>query len=619
MKTGMADTLQRLRAAAPRALRRSFLLTPLLGLGAFTRSAHAAPEAAAAPPPAPGAAAPLAGTGPAEAAGQGGLVQQSAAWRVTTQGDLAAAYVNVIPTFRQAGGEAARTVADELRERVSVTQFMTGGRTAGAAIAAAIDHVWRNNGDRGGEVLLPAGPPLVVGAPIAARPGVTVRGTGARIEVPANTPGRSFGLFDVDGTDRFTLLDLTLSLSRRAGPAVIRGDASDFSARGLRVEGGRSIWFARGRRARIADMICWGGTNAVGGGGGPDDRSEDVVVTNLQAYDMQDEAIDINFNMAGFYLSGFTFRRCSLARRGEVIDIGGGECRDITIANGLVDCSGSPHRVGGIGVKRNTRNVSITGVDIINGQAEGSVAIRLHNSMRVNIAAVNVGPGFTYGFYSNSGTNEVEWRGGRCDSPLRINGGADVDLDVMHDGGNTESTLPAFTVAAGARRATIRGLVRNRPRAPAVLLGFGRGSTEGCRVLDLQAQGVERAIAGLARTEGLRVSGLRAAAIGKEAIHLADGARDATLRDITVADYSRDAAARHAAIRLGAGCDGAILRDIRTRDSGEEGARTAGPAVAIDGASRGVILDGIVAAQAPAAVAGAERLSGSMVGATVTL
>lgn len=601
---------------------RAAILLALAGL------AGAKPAASQGMAPAPAAGLPPPGNAPSLANGTG-LVGRGNAWQATPQAEIASAYLNVIPTFRQSGaaeGTVARTVQDELRERVSFTQFLTQGRSPGAAIAAAIEHVWRNNGDGGGEVVLPAGSPIIVTEPIPARPGVLVRGP-RRILVP---PGvrTAFGLFDVDGTDEFAIADLDMALSRRAGPAIIRGGASGFSARGLRVQAGRSIWFERGMRARISDMICFGGTSAIGLGTRPSDLAEDIVVTGLQAYDMLNEAVDINFNVNGFKLQGFTFRRVSLRERGETIDIGGGECRDISISNGMIDCAGSAFPVSGIRAKLGTRNLKISNVDIRNGET-GGIAIHLDTVQGLVMDGVNVDSTFTRGFFASAAARDVVWRSGRCDSPLHVNGASDVQLDVTHDGGGTESTQPAITVSSGAERVVISGIVRGRPRAPAVRLGEaqevppqarrgpppGPGNVRDCAISGLRATGVERGVEALDGCERLRISDVLVTQTGKEAVWLGDGCRNLDLRGLMAVDYSQDTAGAHAALRLGAGAHGSVVRDVVGRDTRPPAGRTGGPALAIAGVSEAVLVDGIIAdgVRGPAH-AGTESLAGSHIG-----
>lgn len=611
--------------------RRASLLLALAGLGA-SRTAAAQGTASGGAPMPPPAGLPTGQPTPTDAsslARSAGLVGRGNAWQATTHGEIASAYLNVIPTFRQSGaaeGTVLRTVQDELRERVSFTQFLTQGRSPGAAIAAAIEHVWRNNGNGGGEVVLPPGAPIIVTEPIPARPGVLVRGP-RRILVP---PGVrvAFGLFDVDGTDEFAIADLDLSLSRRAGPAIIRGSASGFSARGLRVHAGRSIWFERGMRARISDLICFGGTSAIGLGTRPSDLAEDIVVTGLQAYDMLNEAVDINYNVNGFKLQGFTFRRVSLRERGEAIDIGGGECRDISISNGLIDCSGSTFAVSGIRTKLGTQNLKISNVDIRNGES-GGIGILLDTVQGVVMDGVNIDGTFARGFFASAAARDVVWRSGRCDSPIHVNGATDVDIDVTHDGGGTDSTRPAITVSAGARRVVIRGMVRDRPRAPALRLGEAQevspqarrglpptpGDVRDCAVLGLRAIGVERGIEALEGCERLRVSDLLVTEAGREAVWLGEGCRNLELRGLMAVDYSRDAAGAHAALRIGGAAHGSLVRDVVARDTRTAAARTGGAALEVAGPSEAVLIDGIIADGLPGPVQiGLDRLTGSSVG-----
>lgn len=599
------------------------LLAPLAALLTL-RPGPAAAQAAngTAPDPAPSGPippdpAPSGALTPAVAQ-DGALTRQAGGWRSTTQGELASAYVNTIPTFRQAAGEAAaRTLGEELGERVAFTQFLSGGRSPGEAIALAIDYVWRNNGGRGGEVLLPPGPPITVTASIAARPGVLVRGP-RLIQVPPETRN-AFAVFSVDGTDDFGLVDLDMALSRRAGPASVTGNASGFSARGLRVREGRSIWFKNARAARISDMICRGGTNAIGAGSDPSDGIEDIVVSNLQAYDMRDEAVDINYNVTGFHLSGFTFRRCALGRRGEVIDIGGGNCRDITIANGLIDCSGAPHRVNGITLKRRARNVKIIGVDIVNGR-DDATGIHLNSCSNVAIEATNVDASFLMGVFSQSEVSDVRWRGGRCDSPIAVAGGADIEFDLTHDGGGTTSPRPAFSIGGDARRITMRGTVRNRPQGAAVVIGTGRSTPADCSIDGMRVQKVARGVLLHPGCDAARILDLQAREVGGDVVRVGAGCRHFTLRNLSATDYATDQPGTGAALRLGPACHGSILRDVVARDTRAGDARSSGPAILIEGPSEGVILDGVLASNlAGPAQQGLDHLSGSTAGRVLTL
>ncbi len=602
--------------APSRLARRAALLAPLAALPA----APATAQPARLPLGAPGAAGPLGGDG-AALAQQGALTLQSGAWRATTHGELAAAYVNVIPSFRQAAGEqaAARSVAEELRERVAFTQFLTAGRSPGAAIAAAIDYLRRNNGASGGEVLLPPGPPIQVTEPIAAAPGVLVRGP-RRIETP-RFPGIGLGVFEVDGAEDFTLADLHFALGRRCSPVRVTGDASGFAARGLRIHEGRSIWFEKARHARLADIICRGGTAAIGAGARPEHLVQDVVATGIQAYDLRSEAIDLNFNVIGFQLIGFAFRRCSLAGAGEAIDIGGGTCRDIAIANGVIDCGGEAmaHPTAGIRVKLGTQGVAISGVSIVNGRSQGGIGIHLADAVDVAIAGSSVDGSFARGFFAEPSVRDVTWRGGRCDSPLHVNGSRDVTLDIIHDGGGAPGPRPAYSIGFGARRVTIAGTVRNRPEGAAASIGGGRGGARDCRVLGLVAEQVARGVLAQAGCERLRLRDLAMQEIGGEAVVLARGCRNADLRGLVAVDYSAAGTLAQPAIRVAPGCDGSLLRDIIARDTRQGEARHAGPAVLFEGASRAVLLDGVVADNLPGeAVQGAAALEASSLGAVLT-
>jgi hypothetical protein len=603
--------------------------TFLLPLAAAPATSALAAEATATPSPSPAPslapsrllpAAPLAAEEGAAAARQGALALQAGDWRLSTHGDLAAAYLNTIPTFRQAAGDDARLrpIGDELRERVAFTQFETAGRLAGEAIAAAIDYLRRNNGAVGGEVVLPQGRPIQVVAPIAAAPGVMVRGP-RLIEAP-RFAGVTLGVFDVDGADDFALADIGFSLGRRCSPVRVRGDAAGFSARGLRIREGRSIWFQRARQARLMDIVARGGTSVIGAGAGPDDRIEDVVATGIQGYDLHDEAIDLNFNVRSFHLSGFTFRRCSLARNGEVIDIGGGDCSDISIANGLIDCSGSTHSVAGIRIKQGTRNVNVTGVHIVNGKAQGGIGIHVTHATNLAIGETSVDNSFGRGFFSEPSVSDVTWRGGRCDSPIIVNGSSDLRFDISHDGGGTESRSPAFSFGFGARRISVSGVVRNRPMAPAVVVGHGRGGAVDCTVSDLTVQGTQRAVAAQDGCHRLSVSGLRAQDMAMEAVLLAPGCRNTHLRGIMALDGSASRPAAFPAIRLGRDCHGTVLRDITARDTREGVARASGPALIVDGPCQGVMVDGVLGDNLPAATQiGVDRLQGSAVGAVLTI
>lgn len=601
--------------------RRSAFLLPF---AAAPVASAAAGEAAGSVTPLPSgpleAATSLVAEGAAGAARQGTLAWQAGRWRLATHGDLAAAYLNVIPTFRQAAGEDARprTVEEELRERVAFTQFQTSGRNPGQAIAAAIDYLRRNNAAAGGEVVLPHGPPIHVVAPIAAAPGIVVRGT-RPIEVP-DFPRGGLGLFDVDGADDFTMAGLVLSLGRRCGPARILGDAKGFAARGLRIREGRSIWFKRGRQARITDVIGYGGTAIIGAGAGPEDLAEDIVATNIQGYDLRDEAIDLNYNVRSFHLSGFTFRRCSLFRNGEVIDIGGGECRDITIADGLIDCSGSTHTVAGIRIKRATRNVAIHGVHIINGKPDGSIGIHVTSATNVSIRDTHVDNSFARGFFAEPSVRDVSWQGGRCDSPLQVNGASDIRLDVTHDGGGTASDRPAYAIGFGARRVTIGGSVRGRPGAAAVAVGGGRGGAVDCEVAGFSVDQVGRAVIAQNGCDRLRILDLRSNAAQQETVLVTPGCRNTQIRGVLSVDGSAGRPRAFPTVRLGRDCHGSILRDVTARDTREGEDRSSGPVIIIDGPSRGVIVDALVGDNlAGPTQIGTDRLQESSVGAVLTL
>jgi hypothetical protein len=597
--------------------RRVAIFTPLAALvsrPARAETTSSLPLAALNP------AAPLSGD-TATVAAQRLPIWQSGQWRATSQGDLAAAYINKIPSFRQLAGEAetaTRTVAEELRERVAFTQFLTGARSPGEAIAAAVDHVWRNNGASGGEVLLPPGRAISVVAPIPARPGVTVRGP-RLIEVPEwAAPG--IGLFDVDGTEDFTLTDLLMSLGKRCSPASIRGGASGFSARGIRVHRGRTFWFERGGRARLSDIIYRGGTGVIGGGSRDGDRMEDVVATNIQAYDMDAEPIDLNFNVDGFSLTNFTFRHGSLRERGEMIDIGGGYCRNITIAHGLIDCGGAAHATTGIKVKLGTRNLRILGVDIVNGNPGRSVGIHLAQVDGVTIEATNVDSTFARGLFSEPAASDVRWRGGRCDSLVRVNGGSDIDLDIVHDGGGTDSPRAAVGIGFGARRAVIRGSVRNRPASAAVVLGGGRGGASDCGAEGLAVQRTLRGVMVAGGCERPRLRDLEMQEIGREAVFLSEGCRNAEIRSLTAVNFSTEGPGKHAALRISAGCHGSRVRDVLARDTGEGDTRNGGPAIAVAGPSKGLVVDGVIGDNLPARTAtGLEQLAESSVRSVVTL
>jgi hypothetical protein len=224
---------------------------------------------------------------------------------------------------------------------------------------------------------------------------------------------------------------------------------------------------------------------------------------------------------------------------------------------------------------------------------------------------------FARGFFAEPSVRDVTWRGGRCDSPLHVNGASDVTLDIVHDGEGTESPRPAFSVGFGARRVTVSGTVRNRPNGAAASIGGGRGGAQECRVHGLAAQWVARGVVGQRGCERLRLEDLTMRDVGGEAVVFGAGCRNLMLRHLVVVDHSA-AAPPLPAVRVGAGCDGSVLRDIVVRDTRDAGERRGGPALAFEGASRGVLLDGLVADNLPGvAVSGQDALIGSVIGAVL--
>jgi hypothetical protein len=502
------------------------------------------------------------------------------------------------------------------REQVVLADFLGHGRSPAEALALAIDRVWRNNGEAGGEVLLPPGPPLPITEPVAARPHVTVRGP-ARLHAPGWTR-RDAGLFHVDGVRGFAISDLEINTGRRARPVWVDGGATGLRLSRLLLVECRSLWFEKGGEAELSDIAARRGTALLGCGTDHNSAVHGIRATRLDAEDMMDEAVDLNFNVGGVRISHFAFRRCSLARPGEMIDIGGGECHDIEIEDGELDCAGSAHPVAGVRIKLDSHDIRLGRVTIRGGRADG-FGFHLARCERIAIRGCHVARGFGRGFFSEPTVREVSWRGGTCDAPLHVNGGQDLAFDIVHDASDEESTAPAFNIGFGARRISVAGRVANRPRAAAVALGATTGGARDCTVEGLVAERVRRGVEARPGTAGLRINDLVVRQSAAEAVFLADGVAGTALRDVVAEDYSLAAPRHHAAIRLGEGGDGTVLRRITARDTRAEAGRTSGPLLAVDGVARGVVLGEATAQNLPVApLRGLSRLSESEVATVAT-
>jgi hypothetical protein len=238
----------------------------------------------------------------------------------------------------------------------------------------------------------------------------------------------------------------------------------------------------------------------------------------------------------------------------------------------------------------------------------------------VTIESTNVDSTFARGLFSEPAASDVRWRGGRCDSLVRVNGGSDIDLDIVHDGGGTDSPRAAVGIGFGARRAVIRGTVRNRPASAAVVLGGGRGGASDCGAEGLAVQRTLRGVMVAGGCERPRLRDLEMQEIGREAVFLSEGCRNAEIRSLTAVNFSTEGPGKHAALRISAGCHGSRVRDVLARDTGEGDTRNGGPAIAVAGPSKGLVVDGVIGDNLPARTAtGLEQLAESSVRSVVTL
>jgi hypothetical protein len=134
---------------------------------------------------------------------------------------------------------------------------------------------------------------------------------------------------------------------------------------------------------------------------------------------------------------------------------------------------------------------------------------------------------------------------------------------------------------------------------------------------------VQRTLRGVVVTGGserARLRDLEMHAIGREAVSLSEGCRNAEVRSLTAVNFSTEDRGAHAALRISAGCHGSRVRDVLARDTGEGDARNGGPAIAVAGPSKGLVVDGVIGDNLPARTAtGLEQLTESSVRSVVTL
>lgn len=443
---------------------------------------------------------------------------------------------------------------------VNFETYKANGASDGEALQAAIDAAAAFAG--GGDVVIPPGGDLVFTAPIEARAGVTVRGT-RRLYVPSWTHGTSVGLFQVDGVDDFGIEGLTIETNGRlCGPAVITGGAEGFTARGLRLVQTRSLFFENGGAARLHDIIARENTAAIGCGSGASANVYDIVATAIQAYDCTDEAVDVNYDTVGFVLNGFIFRRCNTGGAGETIDIGGGTCSDIVIANGVIDCGGTTgFAQGGIKIKLASKRVTVSGVKIINGDAAVSTAYAIHIAdacESVNVLGCDVDTSFARGFYIENGTaKDIAWRGGTCNSPIIING-VNVTVDATHDGEDTASTTAGVAFGAAAFRCEFNGEVKNRPSANGVSAASG---AEECGIGRATISTCLRGFEGVSGSSGLYVRSLECSDVLRYGVVMAN-VPYLRIDYVRCVDCSAQTSGSFAAVHLGNGCDQAVIGTV---------------------------------------------------------
>ncbi len=510
----------------------------------------------------------------------------------------------------------ARTIGAKLYEQVSHLDFQTSGRSEVEAINAAIEYIWRNNADAGGEVYIPPGAAISFTAPILAYPGVKLRGKRELI-VPSWTHGSQIGLIHVDGVDGFEAAGFRCNTGRRCSPVFATGGATRLRVLDFYIDDCRSIFAQSVNGMIVRDLFARNGTAAFGSGSNISADVKNVELVNIIAEDMRNEAVDINYNTVGLSLTNFSFARCSTSESGETIDVGGGTQEDIKISNGRIDCGGTAvsNTVSGIKVKLGARNVTIAGVSIVNGDPDRSTCngITLTECYNVDILGCQVDHTFARGFSVEPAARDFHWSGGKNDSPAVLYGHRG-SIDYAHDGQGSAAGGSAVQVGAGAEYVTVGGHIRNRP-GTAVTFGVASGMTLDCGIKGLTVENCRRAaIFGALASRGFAEDVLmrEVANIG---ITFEAGHTRPRVRNITSIDGSTESPLLRPAVQVAAGCHGGKFNDITSIDTGTGAARTSGRALSFAGESYGcqvatIIGDGI-AFTSP--VSGTELLTNSYI------
>lgn len=515
----------------------------------------------------------------------------------------------------------ANTLGGQAAERVTYTQFKTSGRTDVEAINAAMAEIFTNNGNAGGEVIVPPGAAIACTAPITAYSGVRLRGA-RELTVPSWSLGTGVGLIDCDGVTDFAVDGFRINTGRRCNAVMVKGGATGVSISRFVMDDCRSIFALNGSQIRINDVIARNGTGLFGCGSNSSSDIADVTITNAQAYDMRNEAIDLNFNIRRFTLTGFVFRRCSSSQNGEVIDLGGGYHDDIAISDGVIDCGGvdAPFTVGGIKAKQGVRRLSIDGVKITNGKplVSTSVGLALTEVYDVDITGVQIDDTFGRGLFIEPDARDVRWNGGSCNS-IAVIYGQRCDLRFDHDGQGTSNASPAVNIGTAAANIAYSGRVRARPNAAAVDIGGGVGGATDCGVRNLVVEGCLRGV--FLRTGSVRpfVEGATLRNVARIGITHEATVPDASIRNVVGIDCSTETALGSPLINVAADCHGSTYNDIRAIDTRSGAARTSGRAITWAGSNYGVQYDRVIGHNIAFAspVSGTSNLANSFAGSAV--
>jgi polygalacturonase len=413
---------------------------------------------------------------------------------------------------------------------INAEDWYRGTRTWNSAIQAAIDYA----ADQGtaATVVLSPGTTIELTGPIYLRNNVRFE-TNRHFYVSTSSWPANTGVFHFTSCSGAGVVGPYVRFSnKQAGIAWFDGGAHKCYLRDLTWNNGRSIWFANAvGPTYINNVAHYNGTAVIGAGANASASIEDVICHGVYGYNLQAEAVDINFNVKKFVLNGFHFKGFV----GEAIDIGGGNCEYITISDGIIDCNKA--NATGINVKLNAKNVNISNVAIVNASASLAYGILIDDSNYVNLDGCFIDHTFTRGLQVEPGAKNLSGRL-RCNSPMVFYEAVNVDLDVQMDLAQVSTTVldAAIAVAASSGPITISGRIAN-------YIGNGVAFTT-CSALtlqDLQIYNVRRGILSDRAGNKIVINNVDIAQTSLYGV-VVSAINDVHVNELRVRDYGKDSA-----------------------------------------------------------------------------